>query len=216
MKTGTAADFLIRAVLDETFRELAIADPQRAFEGYDLSPDQRESLRRRDGRVLGLRGEVVAPPDEERPASAAQPPLPKLPEVTLLLRLTPQSAQLPDSTSKVTYAAALSTWPGNEEIKNADGEPSDVAWVIRITPTVLERREEGWHVAYAAVIQPLAVDLAGSSLTAQEKGASPWNHQVESDAAKMAAQAVLTSGADGRYARLLDLVHALQPGNERD
>ncbi len=215
MKSGTAADFLIRAVLDEAFRDLAIADPERAFEGYDLNSDQRESLRRRDGRVLGLLGEVVPPPAEHERTSSAEP-LPKLPEVKLLLRLTPQSAQLPDSTSKVTYAATLSAWPGDQEAKVATGEPSDVAWVIRIKPTVLERRDEGLNVAYAAAIQPLAVDLAGSSLTAQEKGASPWNHQVESDAAKMAAQAVLASGADGRYARLLDLVHALQPGNERD
>ncbi|MCP4249640.1 MAG: hypothetical protein GY778_21580, partial [bacterium] len=44
MKGKSTADFLIRVVLDDAFRELALDDPQRAFEGYDLSPAQRELL----------------------------------------------------------------------------------------------------------------------------------------------------------------------------
>ncbi len=216
MESQPAADFLIRAVLDEAFRELAIADPERAFEGYDLNADQRDSLRRGDGRVLGLPGDVAAPQADEQRASPTAAPVPKLPEVKLLLRLTPQSAQLPDSTAQVRYAATLSAWPGDEEAIDAVGGATDVAWVIRITPTVLEQREGGLNVAYSAAIQPLAVHSAESPPSSQEGAGSPWNHQVESEAAVIAAQAVRASDADGRYACLLDLIRALQRGDERD
>ena len=42
MKRGSAADFLVRTVLDGAFRELAIANPQRAFEGYELSEEEKD------------------------------------------------------------------------------------------------------------------------------------------------------------------------------
>lgn len=217
MALGSAADFLIRAVLDEAFRELSIANPERAFEKYDLTPDQRESLRRRDGRVLGMLGDIVAParPGSEPPVAeqfpqVANPPLPNLPEVKLLLRLTPRGEQLPGGASKISYAATLSPWPGDSQVE--ENAADQVAWVVRITPTALGWQETGLNVAYSAAIQPLAV---ASTPQTEATAGSPWNHQVDSDAAKAAAQAVRKSDADGRYERLLDLINALQPEAER-
>ena len=118
MTRGSAADFLIRTVLDEQFRELAVADPHRAFEGYDLSDREREILLARDGRLLGLLGQAmgqdepsVEPPDGDVGAATSASPTPGLPEVKLLLRLTPFVAQDPESGQKVSYEASLHPWP---------------------------------------------------------------------------------------------------------
>jgi len=53
MKRGSAADLLIRAVLAEAFRELALANPERAFEGFDLSEEEEEFRRRYWPSVVG-------------------------------------------------------------------------------------------------------------------------------------------------------------------
>jgi hypothetical protein len=238
MVRGSAADFLIRAVLDEAFRELALADPQRAFEGYDLSEAEQQILRSRDGRLLGLLGEaagqghaVVEQPARKATAKPAASSLPSLPEVKLLLRLTPHATQQPDGASKVSYAASLHPWPGDREPKgtdpgsgeqaegHSDGTPPEMAWVIHIVPTVLDAQETGLKVAYSASIQPLAVGTDGTQPPAREPpralANSPWNHHLESSAAKAAAQAVRACAPSRRYEKLLELVDALQAGDGR-
>jgi len=238
MTRGSAADFLIRTVLDEAFRELAMADPQRAFEGYNLSEKEQEILRSRDDRLLGLLGEAAAygealveHPAEDEPSKTAASSLPTLPEVKLLLQLVPHSAQQRDSTSSVAYAASLHPWPGDHDSKRADAESGEhtgkhndpalpgVAWIIRITPTVLDAQENGLKVAYSASIHPFGVGTEEEQPPTQEAtqalAGSPWNHQIESSAAKVAARAVRASDASRRYEKLLELIHALQTGDDR-
>ena len=234
MARGSATDFLIQTVLDEAFRELAMADPQRAFEGYDLSEEEQEILRSRDSRLLGLlgkaagRGEVlVEHPAEEGPAQTAASGLPSLPEVKLLLRLAPHAPKPPESTSEFAYAASLHPWPGDQGPEKASAESgrrskehdAELAWIIRITPTVVEAQETGLKVAYSASIHPFAVGTDEKQPSAHEPSQAPprppWNHHVESSAAKAAARAVRESDASQRYERLLELIHALQTGNER-
>lgn len=237
MTRGSAADFLIRTVLDEAFRELALADPSRAFEGYDLSEEQQEILRSRDERLLGLLGTAVphAKASVEHPAKGgatevAKAPLANLPEVKLLLRLEPHTDQLPDSTSAVAYAASLSSWPGDHELtktapessapaeRRDDGALPELAWVVRILPTVVKAQAAGLQVAYSASIHPLAVgadEKRTSPRGATSAGArSPWTHHTESAAAKAAAQAVQTGDARERYQKLLELIYALQTGDD--
>lgn len=238
MAQRSAADFLIRTVLDETFRELALADPKRAFEGYALTEEQQEILRSRDARLLGLlggaasQGETLAEhAPKEGISKTADAPLPGLPQVKLLLRLVPQATQTPDSASRVAYAASLHSWPRDEESPTIGaesggqtaGDAADltprIEWVVCITPTVVDSQESGLKVAYAASIQPLAVGTNAPQPSirkpSQALGSPPWNHQVESSAARAAARAVRASEANGRYEKLLELIHALQTGDER-
>lgn len=236
MKRGSAADFLIRAVLDEAFRELALADPERAFEGFDLSEEEEETLRSRDRRLLGLLGDAVAHrqalaehPLQKEHTDPAAPALPSLPEVQLLLRLVPHAAQSPDSEPKVSYAASLHPWPCDDELKtgadideqlegHADAAVRGVTWIIRIAPSVVESRETGMVVAYSASIHPLMTDPDQTRLSVreptQELASPPWNHHVESAAAKTAARAVQAADPGQRYRKLLELVHALQTGDD--
>ena len=238
MAQRSADDFLIRTVLDETFRELALADPQRAFEGYALSEEQQEILRSRDARLLGLLGGTVAQGEalaehasKKGISKTADAPLPSLPQVKLLLRLVPQATQPPGSASSVAYAASLHPWPGHERSKTIDAEnggqtAGDIAgmtprieWLVRITPTVIGSQETGLKVAYSATIQPLAVGADEAPLATQGPtpavGRPPWNHHIESSAARSAARAVRESEASVRYEKLLELIHALQTGDER-
>lgn len=226
MTRGSAADFLIRVVLDEAFRELAMADPQRAFEGYNLSDSERGILSGRDERLLELLGRAVAPgraSDAHREArdssKAAARPLPTLPEVKLVLRLAPHTPQPAEATPQAAYEASLQPWLAEHATGQCGAAPAGLAWLVRITPTVVDSQEAGLTVAYSASIHPLAAGAGDSGPLNQQPARAPasppWNHHIESSAAKEAALAVRASDARGRYEKLLDLIHALQTGDDR-
>ncbi len=223
MAGKSVADFLVRTALDDAFCELALTDPERAFEGYDLSEQERDILIRRDERLLGLLGGAVghghaaaedSPQRESQEADAA--PSPELPEVKLLLRLAPQVAQTPGAGANVAYAASLHTWPADRDARAdqpSSGAPPEIEWLVRFTPTVVASGEEGLTVAYSAAIEPL--DAVSDKPKPPAAANPPWNHHVDSAAAKAAARAVRASDAGGRYEKLLGLIHALQEGDDR-
>lgn len=231
MTGKSAADFLVRAVLDEAFRDLALSNPQRAFEGFDLTEEEKEILRVRDHRVLGLLGDVVRrqeavaePPVEKAPATGVAQTLPGLAEVKLLLRLVPQVVGSPGSEPKVSYAASLHPWPVDDEPEGgaaptengAEAEAAEVRWLIRIAPEVVESRDTGLAVAYSASIHPVTAEVnqtgPADRAAPPETTGLPWKHHVDSPAVRSAAQAVQAADASQRYAKLLELVHALQTG----
>ncbi|MBL7223157.1 MAG: hypothetical protein ISS72_04830, partial [Candidatus Brocadiae bacterium] len=212
MRRESAADFLIRTVLDEQFRELAVADPHRAFEGYDLSEREREILLARDGRLLGLLGEAIGqdeapaePPHSDVGAATSASPTPSLPEVKLLLRLTPFVAQDPQSGTKVSYEASLHPWPDDGDPKSGDARrgqktepdgdcpPTEIKWMVRVVPTIVGSQESGLVVSYSASIHPVAEDADDVRPSAEaptpKPASSPWTHHVESSAARAAARA---------------------------
>jgi hypothetical protein len=243
MKQGSVDDFLIRVVLDDAFRELAQDDPDRAFEGYDLSEREREILRAQDHGVLGLLGEVVtqrqaagnrkaggdkAEEMEESEPATSKSAWPELADVELLLRLRPKVTEPPGSEPRVSYEATLQPWPcedtpgpgstgdGQDDAK-ADTAGNEVKWIIRIGRQVVGAQDAELAVAYSASIHPLMGDgdqrRAPTPEPDRGSASPPWNHHVESSAAKTAAQAVRDADADQRYARLIELAHALQTGD---
>ena len=229
MTRKSAADFLVRAVLDEAFRDLALSNPERGFEGFDLTEEEKEILRSRDHRVLGLLGDAVRPqeavaeaPVEKAPATPVEPTEPNLAEVKLLLRLIPQVTGSPGSEPKVSYAASLHSWPvgdepeGGAEPTENGGATAEVRWLIRIAPEVLESLDSGLAVAYCASIHPVTAEVeetgpADRAAPAEAAGA-PWNHHVDSPAVRAATKAVQAADPSQRYTKLLELVHALQTG----
>ncbi len=238
MTGNTAADFLIRVVLDDAFRELAIDDPQRAFEEYDLSAEQREILAGRSDRILELLG-AAAPqsrPSADGAGSKTEPPaaaaaLPGLPDVKLVLRLAPHAVPEQGSSTKVAYEASLLPWTPDDasaksqapadppgEIPDSDGAP-ELSWLVRISPTVVDAEEAGVRVAYSASIRPL-VEGAGlnqpppPAQTPSEPGRT-WRHDLESPAVQAAAQAVRLCDTGTRYEKLLELIEAVRPEGRR-
>ena len=90
--------------------------------------------------------------------------------------------------------------------------------MIRIVPRVVNAADAGLQVAYSASVhtvtgghEPTPPPAIGPTV---ELPASPWNHHVESSAAQAAARAVRAAEPDRRYAKLLELVQAVQRGDE--
>jgi precorrin-3B methylase len=78
--------FLVKAVVDDEFRELARREPERAFAGFALADDEKDALRGRGPEVLGLLGRALGVPAPGQPApepeSAAAPgPPPPAPPI---------------------------------------------------------------------------------------------------------------------------------------
>ncbi len=236
MSTQSATDFLIRTVLDEAFRELALNDPHHALEEYDLADREREILLANDARLLELLGQPVeqtdSPSSHQLRRSITPPPSPPptLPEVKILLRLTPFVATDAASNSKLSYEASLHPWPHNPapNVGNAppDPEPAPadappaVQWMIRIAPTVVATHEAGTEVSYSASIHPFTAESGEPQPSPQHPIAQPanppWNHHTESAAARVAARNVRQCDPTERYENLLDLIRALQTGDECD
>ena len=234
MSKQSVTEYLIRTVLDEGFRLAAIADPDRAFDGFDLSEDEKETLRSGDDRLLALLGGAVAQNEcatdraVDDAASGSSEATPSgLPTVELLLRLQPQVSHTAESGVRVAYAASLHSWPEPESTPGVDSKDeqqkdaalAELTWLVRITPTILESGDAGSHVAYSASVLPIDLQTGVTSPVSQASSAgtvrSPWGHHVESQAAKDAAQAVRACEPGQRYDRLLDLVGALQTGDHR-
>ena len=236
MKQESVADFLVRVVLDEAFRELALANPKSAFSGYDLTQEQKDILCKRDHRLLRLLGDVFSqdrlcpdPPSGTKPAMEPPPVFPSLPEVTLLLCLAPQTVETPGSPANVSYAASLHPWPGADNTgtkaekakqsqRTGKAAPEELEWIIRIAPKVIGTEETGVTVAYSASMHPLTSEIEPKhgklAEPARAPTGSPWNHHVGSAAAKSAAQAVKAAAPMERYGKLLELARALQVGDQ--
>ena len=238
MTQGSATDYLIRAALDGSFRELALAEPDRAMAEYDLTEDEKDILRNRDERLLELLGgsiEMVKAsaesPQSTEIAAAPGSSRSTLPPVELLLRLAPQTTQSADGMPQVSYAASLHPWPLPEDAKQNEVEQgtngesprtyaaSELAWLIRMTPTVMGSEAAGLRVAYSAAMHPVDLSTAHSQSASDRMVPpalrSPWRHDVESSAVKTAAQEVLASPKDARCEKLRALIAAMQAGDDR-
>jgi hypothetical protein len=181
---GELRRFLVKAVLDDEFRRLARTSPNAAFEGFDLTEEEQDALRRRDQDVLALlgralRGDAVpepppaSAPDFSAPPAAQQPTSFPLPEITLALHVAPQALQLPDGRLQVTYAASVQPL---QEAPRGETEPPPAA-------------------------------AAAPPSTGTE-----WGHGVDSPATRAAARSVKDAPPEERFDRLLDLVEALRNG----
>jgi hypothetical protein len=227
LTTKSATDFLIRTVLDETFRELALNDPHSALEEYDLTDRQREIILARDSRLLELLGQAVdqrEPVADPLPAGFTgthTPQPPDLPEVKLLLRLTPFVAPDAETNAKLSYEASLRPWPDQADPESApatDGATPAVSWMIRIAPTVVAAQETGTEVSYSASITPLATQQSETQPptadAAAQPGTPPWYHHTESAAARAAARNVRQCDPTQRFGKLLELIRTLQIGDQ--
>ena len=231
MQSGLA-EFLIKSVLDTGFRELALSYPDRAFEGFDLSTDEKDILRSGDERVLGLLGRVLQYSWPVQPATSNQKPLAEsttpstqtLPEVALRLRFVPYAAESPDARLQFNYEASLHPWTDDPATEDRSVDDSTAAanaafdMMIRIVPTVISLAGTEPKVAYAATIQsPGSGTGPGPPLEpgGSYAGTTPASrYHGNSLAAREAAAAVGQAEPNQRYARIFDLIRALRQGDD--
>jgi hypothetical protein len=109
------ARFLEQVVLDDGLRARVLAGAPDAFDGFDLTADEREILARRGRGVLALLGratrerlghEVAVPT-----ASDVRGQVVPMPEIALVVRVQP-TATLVDGRLDVRFTASLSPLPG--------------------------------------------------------------------------------------------------------
>lgn len=234
-------ELLIRAVLDETFRASLQTDFDTVVDGFDVSDEDREILRQPDERFLRLLGEAIRSThpasnsptgldktqmDNEAPLAdddaGANPPTPvafSLPEIVLLLRVFPSVHVTPEGELNMAYAASVDPLPEGrapDDIPRPDfdlpgQEVDSLANIVRIRPTAIYDESGRVTVRFSATMHPALPPEAMSSQGSTSR--PPWHHHVDSESAREAAAEVRAAPPDKRYARLLDLVDALQRGD---
>ena len=237
MQTPGLTDFLIRTVLDGEFRELALADPDRACEGYALSDEAREVLCSRDERLLNLLSsafreswvESTPPSTSPQQTPTDLPATQALPDVCLLLSLIPHVVETADDSLHFNYEASLRPWtdpthgvndPQPPLAPDADGR---IDFLVRIAPTVISPGLADPKIAYAATIQsPFAAPAAPQqvnpkeptigSVAASEESSPSKQADKESRILETLAAAVRQAEPSDRYERLVGLIRFLQTG----
>jgi hypothetical protein len=225
-----AADYLIRAVLDDEFRKLALTNPEPACAEYTLTAEEQDILRSQDERMLALLGVAIrdswSSPSASSPGnddnSANEPAATTfhpIPPAVLRLRLVPQMSAAPEGGVRVQYAATLLPWldasgsadPASGDGTSPDPVPGEINLLIRIFTTQVASAALGDNIACSVAIEPLPASIAETSPPATVEQSGPL-HPFGGPGVQSAAIAVREAPPTERYGRLLDLLHALQPG----
>lgn len=184
---------LVRAVLDEQWRERFDADPAAAMAEYELPAAAADALIGGDERVLALLGGASEVPPSPAAEPAADPP-PELPPVELVLRLVPELVDNGAGGFAVRYAASLhGSRPPPPETGAA---PLDL--VVRVSAWAEADGAGGLRLAHAA-----SLDVAGAE--PHPSPAPPTGPDVRS-----AVAAVRAAGREARYDRLVELAKLLE------
>jgi hypothetical protein len=228
------AEFLVKSILDIEFRERALSDPDGAFEGFDLSADEKDVLSSGDERLLNLlgRGLQYSGPAQhnQQPMgeSSSEPsvfPHQTLPEINLRMRLVPHAVRSPDNLLELSYSASLHPWTDDpatwDQPVGGATDPESVAaaidLMIRVVPTVISLPGSEPKLAYSASIQSPNVEVGTVVLPGEGKSfdgtALPSRYHGDSLAARQAAAEIGQAEPDQRYPTLLELVSALRHGD---
>lgn len=231
-------NYLERVATDYEFRTRALAGPEASFQGYDLSGADREALRSRDHRVLGLLAKALAQDDLEvempfeglthdaqLPESSAETsPVPKLATtVELLLQLIPIPSIDADNRLSLTHLAAIHPLPGSGESLPPPpaGSPPEAAAAANFRVTVeayfVPMDDGQTSVSYVPTIAGFENMGPGIAPGAGESGPSQ-NGIAPIDTTpriEHIAQGVRTALPAERYTRLADLVDALEENDQR-
>ena len=228
-------EFLVKSVLDTGFRELALSDPDGAFEGFDLSTDEKDILSSGDERLLSLLSRVLQysgleqhnqQPVSEHSSEPGVFPHQTLPEIILRMRLLPHAVRSPGNLLELSYSASLHPWTDDpatwdQPVDGATNPASDAAAIdlmICIVPTLISLPGSGPKLAYSASIQSPKVGVG--TVAPLEEGEScdgtapPSRYHGDSLAARRAAAEVGQAEPDERYPKLLKLVSALRQGDD--
>jgi hypothetical protein len=217
--------YLERAAVDLAFRDLALADPARSFQGFGLSASEQDLLLRRDARVLGLSVDAAAAEAQPaRPAAGSAPgevtpTAPPLSPVELLLRLVVVPRQLADGALHLEHHVSLHALPAAGAVLPPSeavpaGAPAPVDFHVTLLPRAALQPGGRLVLSFEPRIRPLG-ESAPPAGVAASASSSPWNHRLQGEAVSAAAAAVHAAAPAERQARLLELIQAMTPGEDR-
>jgi hypothetical protein len=209
MENQGLRELLVRAVLDDGFREQVRADPDAAAEAFGLSEAELAALRR---------GTIVAPSagptrgQDPAPAPAPQELVPTPPPLTirLLLRVMQSIDEIAGEQGRMHFTAALQPMAADADAASMPAMEvdatvlpgkrlEDIVLDIRVLPHVARGADGALGVSFRHAVLPVP-------------GGAPMRPGVDAEpAAGLAelAEAVRKAVPEARPAALLDLVGAL-------
>jgi hypothetical protein len=227
---------LIASALNADLRRQLLESPEEVFQGFDLTEEEKDLLRRPDHRLLRLLGTALA---HERgspaqgPQAAAMPPpqphavveAPTLPDVTLLVTLVPCAQYEDGRLQKISYAVWVNPLPRDTDPASLPPPPGAVFPGKPLTPLHAVIQVSALPMQDAAgnpLIGLSAVFRQSSNITtppppesAGRPAGSPFGSDLRSGEVQTAIAAVRSAPAGERYDKLIDLMHALHRGEGR-
>lgn len=225
---------LIASALDAELRRRLLEAPEEAFQGFDLTEEEKDLLRHPDHRLLRLLGAALAyergsslpgpPPATAAPQPHAVVEAPTAPDLSLVLTLVPCAQYENGRLDKISYAVWVNPLPPNADPASLPpplgavfpGQPlTPLHAVIQVSPLPMQ------DAAGELLIGLSAVFRQSSNITAPpppESAGRPdgslfgnqFGNQLRGEEVQTAIAAVRSAPTGERYHRLLDLLHTLR------
>ncbi|MGO8792011.1 MAG: hypothetical protein ACLQVL_32125 [Terriglobia bacterium] len=236
--------------IDELLRESALQpdmcrrlleSPDEVFQGFDLTEEEKDILRRPDQRLLPLLGAalgrqrespttaVMSVPLEETPGVAAAPPSAvearMFPDTLMALTVVPCALSENGQFKGLTYVVWVNPLPEGVDPATLPvpagaalpGQPlAPLHAMIRISAMQSRDAAGNFQVGvWGSFRQPTDASLPPPPESSGELTSSPFKSPIESPQVKAAVAAVRQASSSEKYGRLVDLLHILHPGDLR-
>jgi hypothetical protein len=226
---------LIDSALDADLLRKLQESPEEAFQGFALTEEEKDLLRRPDHRLLRLLGAALAherissAPVPQAATNAQQPhavvDAPALPDLSLVLTLVPCAQYENGRLHKVSYAVWVNPLPAGADPANVPppqgaafpGQPlTPLHAVIQVSPLAMQDAVGLPLIGLSAVFrQSTNISAPPPPESAGRPDGSPFGSALDSEQVKTAIAGVRSAPDGQRYDRLIDLLHALRGGESR-
>jgi hypothetical protein len=223
--------FLVASAFDAELRRRLVESPEEAFQGFDLTEEEKDLLRRPDHRLLPLLGAALARERDSRAETKASTAAPQphavirartLPDISLALTLVPCAQYENGRLHAIAYAAWVNPLPQGADPSSLPppqgaalpGQPlTPLHAVIQVCAVQTEDAAGGPRVNLSASFrQSSNVTAPPRPEAAGRPGGSPFGSGLASESVRAAVTAVRSAPSGERYGKLIDLLHALGGG----
>ncbi len=217
---------MIASALDAELRRQLQESPEEAFQGFDLTEEEKDLLRHPDHRLLRLLGAALAR-ERESPAPQAQadsavPQQPHaviegatLPDVSLVLTLVPCAKYDNGRLDKINYAVWVKPLPSGADPASLPvpqemvfpGQPlTPLHAVIQVSALQMQDANGNPLIGLSAVFRK------SSNISAPPPSDES---DLEASEIQAAIARVRSAATEQRYDKLIDLLHSLHRGDSR-
>jgi hypothetical protein len=220
---------LIASALDPDMCRRLLESPEEVFQEFDLTGEVRDLLRQPDHRLLRLLGAALDEVESSSPRPKASSTLPQphaivqartLPDVTLALTLVPCAQYENGQLKTFAYAVWVNPLPQGADPANLPppagavfpGQPlTPLHAVIQVSAVQMQNAAGDPQVGLSASLQQSSnISAPPPPEAAGRPGVPPFGSDLRSAQVQAAVAAVRSAPSDLRYARLIDLMHALR------
>jgi hypothetical protein len=221
---------LIQSALQPDLCRHLLEAPDEVFCDFELTKEEKEILRRPDGRLLPLLGAALAlqtemgsPPEAPVKASFARVETRTLPDALLALTVVPCAVQENGQFQGLAYAVSVSPLPENGDPAGLPlpaglpGQPLAPLYAVIQISAVLSQDVAGGLQAglWASFRRSTNVTAPPPPEMAGDPSSPPFGTRIDSAEVESAAAAVLDASRDDRYDKLVDLLRAVRSGDVR-